>query len=354
MALTYSQPEVWAANLLTALEKAHVFGSTGVVNRDYEGDISAYGDSVHINNIQDPTISAYTKNNDITAVEALTDADQILLIDQAQSFNFQIDDIDKAQVRNEGQTMREATKRAAWGLRDVADNFLAAKMRGAAGNTLGLVDASSDAKKVYEDVVVPASVALDEANVPEEQRFLILPPAVYGVLQLDERFIKRAYSGNDALHNGIVGDAAGFRIYKSNNAGTSSRAITDSITVATTAKTLTAADEGTFSQADVGATVTGTNIASNSVIASVSADGKVATMDKAGSSAASQTDTVIAGGPVVYAGSSIATSYAQQLLEVLPYRPEKRFADAVKGLHVYGSRVVRPNALVVGSVKVSA
>lgn len=351
MALNYSTPEVWAANLLVALEKSLVFGNAGVVNRDYEGDISAFGDTVHINNISDPTITAYSKNSDLSSPEALTDAEQILYINQAQSFNFQIDDIDKAQIRNDGQTMREATRRAAFGLRDVADKFIAANMRGAAGSSLGVVDASYTASNVYDKLLVPASVALDEANVPEEDRFIIVPPAVYGKLQLDARFIKQNESGTDALHNGRVGDAAGFRIYKSNNAGYTNRAITSNIEVTTTAKTLTGAD-GTFSQADIGATVAGTGVGSSAKIVSVTADGKTATVDTNGTSAGTINDLVVSGGGgIAYAGSSIATSYAQQLLEVLPYRPEKRFADAVKGLHVYGAKVVRSSALVVASVK---
>ena len=47
----------------------------------------------------------------------------------------------------------------------------------------------------------------------------------------------------------------------------------------------------------------------------------------------------------IIAGHSIATSYAEQIVDVQTYKPEKRFGDAVKGLHVYGAKVVRPTAL---------
>lgn len=47
----------------------------------------------------------------------------------------------------------------------------------------------------------------------------------------------------------------------------------------------------------------------------------------------------------IMAGHAIATSYAEQILDVKTYQPEKRFGDAVKGLHVYGAKVVRPDAL---------
>jgi hypothetical protein len=47
----------------------------------------------------------------------------------------------------------------------------------------------------------------------------------------------------------------------------------------------------------------------------------------------------------IMAGHSIATAYVEQIVDVQTYKPEKRFGDAVKGLHVYGAKVVRPNNL---------
>jgi N4-gp56 family major capsid protein len=350
MAVDNFKPEVWNAGLLSILDKALVFGS--VANRNYEGDISEYGDTVHITDVDDVTIGDYTPNTDLADPEVLTTNEQLLVIDQAKSFHFYVDDVDARQVRNDGALMDEAGRRAAFGLRDKVDTFLSGKVALSAGNHLGVIDGST-VTNVYDKLVVPAGVALDEANVPEEMRWLIISPAAYGLLQLDSRFIEADKSGTTALHNGVVGMAGGFRILKSNNAFQANRAITASIAVATTAKTLTG-PVGTFSQGDIGLTVTGTNIAASTTIASVNADGSVATMDKAGSAAASQTDTVISGGgQLAYAGSTIATTYADQILKTVAYSPEKRFGDAVKGLHVYGAKVIRPEALVVASVKVS-
>ena len=45
------------------------------------------------------------------------------------------------------------------------------------------------------------------------------------------------------------------------------------------------------------------------------------------------------------AGHRMATAYAEQIVDLQTYKPEKRFGDAVKGLHVYGAKVVRPTAL---------
>jgi hypothetical protein len=355
MAIQYFIPEVWAAGLLGVLDKSLVYAGEACSNRDYEGDISAFGDTVHITSISDPTISTYTKDTNLSDPEALTDAEQLLVIDQAKAFNFAIDDIDKAQTRNEGALMNEALRRAGFGLRDKADQLAAAHMaRGVStGNVLGVVDATT-ATNVYDALIVPAGVKLDEANVPEEDRFLVIDPATHGKLRLDGRFIKVNESGEtQGLRQAYVGEAGGFKIYKSNNAPTAARAITDIITVATTAKTLTGA-AGTFSQGDVGLTVAGTRITGGSKIASVNADGSVATMDTNGASAGTQADTVLSGANrVAIAGSRIAHSFAEQILEVKAYSPEKRFGDALKGLHVYGSKVVRSTSLVVAGVKTS-
>jgi hypothetical protein len=47
----------------------------------------------------------------------------------------------------------------------------------------------------------------------------------------------------------------------------------------------------------------------------------------------------------IFAGHRQATAYVEQVLDVQAYKPEKRFGDAVKGLHVYGAKVVRPTSL---------
>lgn len=351
MAIQYFQPEVWAAQLLATLEKATVFAGAPIVNRNYEGEIAQYGDTVRITGIADPNIIAYVKDNNLSALQALTDDQQSLVIDQSWAFNFQIDDIDARQVRDGGALMSEAARKAAYGLRDKADQYVAGKLASAAGNGLGVVDASATVTAVYDSVIVPMSVKLDEANMPTEGRWLAVSPATHAKLLLDSRFIKANESGTmSGLRNGIVGEAGGFTIVKSNNMPTRARTAI-SATVATTAKTLTAT-AGTFSQADVGLAVAGTGVDTGATIASVNADGSVATMSKAGATAGDATDIAItANGIVALAGVNIAATYAEQISKVEAYRPEARFADALKGLHLYGAKVLRPAGLVAASVK---
>jgi len=49
----------------------------------------------------------------------------------------------------------------------------------------------------------------------------------------------------------------------------------------------------------------------------------------------------------VVAGHKMAASFAEQITKVEKFRMEKRFADAVKGLHVFGAKLIRSEAVVV-------
>ena len=90
-------PTIWSSKLLESLKKAHVYTQTGVVNTDYQGDITGLGSQVKINGIGSVTVKPYTKNVPIDGPETLSDAQTNLLIDQADYFNFEVDDVDVAQ-----------------------------------------------------------------------------------------------------------------------------------------------------------------------------------------------------------------------------------------------------------------
>ncbi len=95
MAINNFIPAVWSAQLLKALDKSLVYAN--LANRDYEGEIKSLGDQVKINSLGEVSIGTYAKNTNIDAAETLDDAQRILLINQGKYFNFQIDDVDKAQ-----------------------------------------------------------------------------------------------------------------------------------------------------------------------------------------------------------------------------------------------------------------
>lgn len=271
MAVTGFIPKLWSARLLNALDKSHVFAN--VVNRDYEGEIKKMGDTVHINTIGAVTIGTYTQNTDFSSgPETLATTDQTLTIDQAKYFNFQVDDIDAAQAA--GDIMDKAMTRAAYGLADASDKYIAGILAGAAdtSNTVSASAVALTSSNVYENVVKMRTI-LDKANVPTAGRWLVIPPEMYALILLDDRFVKTGGEmAEGILRTGLVAQAAGFDIYLSNNCVSAN--VSDKVTY----------------------TITG--------------------------------------------GVDAAATYAEQIVSTEAYRPEKRFADAVKGLHVYGAKVV--------------
>lgn len=282
MSLNNFIPQVWSARLLENLNKNHVF--VGLCNRNYEGEIKGYGDQVKINSIGRVTIGDYEKNTDINAPETLTDAQRILLINQGKYFNFQIDDVDKAQ--QQPKVMDEAMREASYALADVSDQYIASfYTEAAAANCIGS-DATptsfTNATDAY-NTLVKVGVKLDEANVTKAGRWIVVPAWYHALLLLDNRFVQAGTTTADnVLRNGEVGRAAGFTIYVSNN-------------VAATGES-----KDTFK---------------------------------------------------IMAGYEQTISFAEQIVDVEAYRPEKRFSDAVKGLHVYGAKVVRPETLAVLTVE---
>ena len=75
-------PTVWAARLLSALEKSLIYGQTHVCNRAYEGEVRSFGNTVKIASIGDVSVNNYAKDTDINTPESLSDSDQTLLIDK--------------------------------------------------------------------------------------------------------------------------------------------------------------------------------------------------------------------------------------------------------------------------------
>jgi hypothetical protein len=278
MAIDRFIPVIWTAKLFQELDKAHVF--VNVCNRDYEGEITAFGDSVKINAIGDVTINDYTKNSTTITPQELDDAQTILTIDKAKYFAFKIDDIDKAQTKP--KVMAEAMRKSAYGLRDASDQTVAGLFTDA-GNHLGgpgtPVAATTSALAIHHIGLLGQK--LDENDVPAEGRWVVVPPWFVQKLVLAEILqTDGSVSADSAFRNGWSGSCMGFNVYMSNN-----------VTRASTWAAATPAHE-------------------------------------------------------IMAGSARAMSFAQQILSMEAYRPDNAFADAVKGLYVYGAKVVDPNALV--------
>lgn len=208
MAVTTFIPEVWSARLLENLRRQLVFGA--LANRNYEGEIAQYGDTVHINSIADITVKEYTPNTDIDNPEQLTTVDQTLEIDHAAYYNFFLNDVDAAQAR--GDLMDAAMRNASYKLAEDTEDYILGVILAA-----GQIKGTAAADKVYESIVA-IKTAMDEKNVPKEGRKLVVSPAAEGALLLDNRFITGG-KGENRLENGYVARAAGFDIYVSNATG---------------------------------------------------------------------------------------------------------------------------------------
>jgi hypothetical protein len=205
-------PEVWSARLLEHLDKVHVYA--GLMNRDYEGDIRAFGDTVHINQIGSITINDYT-GADIDDPEELDSKQMDLVIDQAKYFNFQIRDIDN--VQSNPKLVDAAMQRASYGINDVVDNYLADLLLSGAEADNTITASNLTSENAY-DYLVDLGVVLNENNVPMLGRWVVIPPWFHGLLLKDNRFVGNGTGANQAvLQGGWVGDAAGFRIHLSNN-----------------------------------------------------------------------------------------------------------------------------------------
>lgn len=210
-------PTIWSARLLRHLDKRHVY--LNLLNRDYEGEIKNFGDTVKVNQIGEVTIKDYTKGSDIEAPEDLSGEQQELKIDQAKYFNFSVDDVDNAQTNP--KLMDKAMERVAYGMNDVIDayaaNLLAINVH--ADNKIGDDETPKTLDKTTAyDYLVDLGVELTEANVPTMGRWLVIPAWYHGLLLKDDRFVGNGTDYNKAiLEGGEVGKGAGFTIYVSSN-----------------------------------------------------------------------------------------------------------------------------------------
>ena len=285
-------PAVYSKKVLNFFRKASV--AEAITNTDYEGEISAFGDSVRI--IKEPVISvsAYTRGSDTTATK-LTDQEISLVVDTANAFKFIVDDIETSMSHVNFKEV--AASSAAYALRDAFDAaVIAAGFAGLSASspdhTLGTDSATHLGAGVYDgsgavglDVTDPLDLLakfarlLDEQNVPEEGRWVVAPPSFYEELsQSGSKLLSVDFNaGQGSIRNGLVtsGLLRGFSMYKSNN-----------------------------------------------VAAPSSADGKI------------------------LAGHMSAICTAQTITSTEVIRDPDSFGDICRGLHVFGVKVLRDEALV--------
>ena len=265
-------PEIFSKLLQAKFYSASVLPA--ISNTDYEGEISGQGDKVHIRTVPAVSVADYTGS---ISYSDLTTSTVELLIDQAKSYAFKIDDVLSAQ--GDIDMLAEASADAAEAMRIAVETDVLANVVTGATTTIG--QTTITASNILEKTLDMAK-ALDELNIPEEGRFIVLSPEFVSLLKQSE--LRQAYLTGDAtspLRNGQVGMIDRFTVYQSN-------------------LLLTPA-----SGADSGYTH-------------------------------------------VLAGHPKAITFASQFTNTETVRLESTFGDGVRGLKVYGRKVVTPNALVVG------
>ncbi len=292
-------PAIYSKKVLNFFRKSSVIEA--VTNTDYTGEISSFGDSVKI--IKEPTISVseYTRGSDVAETK-LTDDETTLVVDTANAFKFIVDDIESKMSHVNFKEV--AASSAAYALKDAFDaGVLETLVDGAstgAGTTPDHVigaDAAGGSNGVAEttgsvslgdgtsstvdplDLLARMARLLDEANVPEEGRYVVAGPAFYEQLsQSSSKLLSVDFNaGQGSIRNGLVssGKLRGFSMYRSNN-----------MPAATTA--------------------TG----------------------------------------AIVGGHMSACATAQTITSTEVIRDPDSFGDICRGLHVYGAKVLRPEALV--------
>lgn len=199
-------PQIWAATVMRTLKNNLV--ARQICNTDYTGEIKQHGDTVHFPGLIDPAVAAFSGS---ITYEALLSSDVPLVVDQKNYFAFKVSDIDKAQANVDLQNSQ--AQRAAYKLKDTCDAYILG-LYGEAG-LAGVTDSTLSSVTVLSSIGLMAQ-RLDEANVPDNQKVIVIPPWVKLKLMLaGVKFgIKEGIDGASGLQ---WTDALGFDLYVSNN-----------------------------------------------------------------------------------------------------------------------------------------
>ena len=174
--------------------------------RQYEGD-AKYARTVKILGVGEPTIAVYDGTTPLT-YEAMKDKGQDLVIDQARSFSFFVDDVEQAQ--SVPGLMEEYRRKAVHGLAVERDSYVASLIKTATNSTT----ATALTAEAVKDAIDKAIVALRERNFDEEG-VIEITPAVYNVFK--NHLITLSTDNPEYIKKGKVGVYDDFDVIMSNN-----------------------------------------------------------------------------------------------------------------------------------------
>jgi hypothetical protein len=307
-------PTLWSGKLLAKFYQNTMLSE--VTNTDYEGELKNQGDTVRIRLAPSISISDYTVGQNLS-YEVPTPIFQDMQVNKGKYFGVQVNDV--LAYQSDMNLMNMFTEDAAKQLKIAIENevfFNSFVTEGPAaqneGGTAGKISAAynlgTDTTPIDQSTpenvlkaILRMSTVLDEQNVPEDGRFLILSP--YDRHLLMQSSIAQAYFTGDqssTIRTGKIGMLDRFSVYVSN--------------------LLPRGEAGKALVAGLSATSTGGTVS--------------------GAKARR----------LMVAGTKAATSFAMTINKTEPLRNQTDFGDIVRGLAVYGRKVVKPEALVTVTV----
>jgi hypothetical protein len=222
-------PEIWSTKLQVKFYKATVL--TAISNTDYEGEIKDVGDKVIIRTTPDVAIKDYYKGMDLT-YENLESAPLELLIDKGKYFAFKIDDVDAYQ--SDIKLMNRWSEDASNQMKIAVDTLVLADFKaacatanlgasggsGAISSTVSLGYATAPYQITKTNVIeyiVGCGQVLDESDIPEGGRFMVIPAWFAARLKVsDLKDASMTGDGTSAMRNGRLGVIDRFTLYSSN------------------------------------------------------------------------------------------------------------------------------------------
>lgn len=220
-------PALWSGKLAQKFYAATVFGS--IANTDYQGDISGMGDTVIINTIPSITINDYEIGQNLS-YEVPTPNTIQMVIDKGKYFGVNVNNV--LEYQSKPRLMEVFTNDASMQMKIKIDRDVLlgtfnkgdpANMGSAAGRISGSYNLGTDdapleltAANILQTITAMGSV-MDEANVPETDRWLVITPTEKQIL-MQSNLAQAQFMGDSTsiMRNGRVGQIDRFTVYISN------------------------------------------------------------------------------------------------------------------------------------------
>ena len=176
MALANFISTVWSETLFSQIDKKYI--AVANCNREFEGDIKNCGSSVKICGIGSINVTDYDKNYDMSNPQDLSTTTETIFINQAKCFNFQIDDVERAQTNP--KIMDAAMRTAASALANEADKFVFSLYQG----TDNIFSSECTPENILTNIIKAREI-LYKANVSSSEEVVLEVSPDYARIKFD-------------------------------------------------------------------------------------------------------------------------------------------------------------------------